>query len=65
MWINDATVDLIMYDAGTEDGDVFGLNNPATVPQQNIVLLTPGNASVLANGNASIAAIGTVRFIKN
>ena len=64
-WINDSTVDLIVYDAGTEDGDVFGYNNPETMPQQKISLLTAANASVLANGNSSIASIGTVRFIKN
>ncbi|MEO6453014.1 MAG: spondin domain-containing protein [Ginsengibacter sp.] len=65
IWINDITVNLLGYDAGTEEGDVFNLNNPATVPQQNIALLTPANASVLANGNSSIAPIGTIRFIKN
>ena len=64
-WINDTTVSLIMYDAGTEEGDVFGYNNPETVPPQNISLLTPANASVLANGNASVAPVGTIRFIKN
>ena len=64
-WINDITINVVVYDAGTEDGDVFGYNNPATVPQQNVALLTPANASVLANGNASIASIGTIRFIKN
>lgn len=64
-WINDITVNLLVYDAGTEDGDVFGYNNPETTPKQSIALLTPANGSVLANGNTSIAAIGTVRFIKN
>jgi len=64
-WINDITLNLMLYDAGTEEGDVFGYNNPATSPQQNISLLTPAGASVLANGNATLAAIGTIRFIKN
>jgi hypothetical protein len=64
-WINDVTVDLVIYDAGTEDGDVFGYNNPASAPQQNIALLTPANASVLANGNSFVSPIGSVRFIKN
>lgn len=64
-WINDTTVNLIVYDAGTEEGDVFGFNNPETTPRQNISVLTPANGSVLANGNTSIAAIGTIRFIKN
>ena len=64
-WINDTTVNLVVYDAGTEQGDVFGYNNPETIPQQTISLLTPVNASVLANGNTSVASIGTIRFIKN
>lgn len=64
-WINEITLNLICYDAGTEDGNVFGYNNPETMPQQNITLLTPANASVLANGNPAIATIGTIRFVKN
>ena len=64
-WIADTTVNLYAYDAGTEDGDVFGYNNPSTVPQQNVQLLTPLNASVLANGNSVLAPIATVRFTKN
>lgn len=64
-WITDTTVNLYAYDAGTEDGDVFGYNNPSTVPQQNVQLLTPLNASVLANGNSQLASIATVRFTKN
>ena len=63
-WVNDITVDIYGYDAGTEDGDVFGYNNPATYPQQYISYLTPANASVIANGNSSIAPFATVRFIK-
>lgn len=63
-WVTDTTVQLIVYDAGTEDGDVFGYANPATVPQQPIQLLTPARAMVLANGNASLAAIAQVRITK-
>lgn len=65
MWISDITLNLLAYDAGTEDGDRFAYDNPETVPQQNITLLTPANATVLANGNPSIAPIGTIRFIRN
>jgi hypothetical protein len=61
-WINDVTLNLIVYDAGTEDGNVFDYSNPETVPHQNISLLT--TASVLANGRSSIDPIGTIRFIK-
>lgn len=63
-WINTITVPLYLYDAGTEEGDVFGYNNPATMPQQPVRLLTPANASVLANGNTSLAAIGYIKFTK-
>ncbi len=63
-WINDTTINILVYDAGTEEGDVFSYENPATSPQQNISLLTPTNASVLANGNPEIYAIGTLRLQK-
>lgn len=63
-WLNDTTIQLFVYDAGTEDGDVFGYNNPATVPQQPVRLLTPAAATVLANGNSSLGPIATVRITK-
>ena len=64
-WISDTTINLFGYDAGTEEGDIFSLNNPATIPQQNIQLLTSENASVLANGNSPLKPIASVRFIRN
>ncbi|MEO6489203.1 MAG: hypothetical protein ABIO04_04610, partial [Ferruginibacter sp.] len=64
-WITDKTVDLFVHDAGTEDGDVFGYDNPSTIPQQDISLLTVSNAMVLSNGNSSLAKMGTIRFLKN
>ncbi len=64
-WLLDKTVDLYVHDAGTEDGDIFGYDNPPTVPQQNIMVLTAANGSVLANGNPVLGKIGTIRFIKN
>ncbi|MES2429971.1 MAG: spondin domain-containing protein [Bacteroidota bacterium] len=64
-WVSDTTINMFVYDAGTEDGDVFGYANPATVPQQNIQLLTPSMATVLANGNTTLAPIATIRFTKN
>ncbi len=63
-WLADTTIQLFTYDAGTEDGDVFGYDNPETNPQQPIQLLTPAKATVLANGNSSLAAIATVRITK-
>ena len=63
-WITDVTIPVYGYDAGTEDGDVFGYANPATVPQQPISLMTPANASVIANGNAVIAPFASLRIVK-
>lgn len=62
VWLKDTTLQLYVYDAGTEDGDVFDYNNPSTIPRQQIRLLTSGNASVLANGNTSLSAIANVRI---
>ncbi|MEO6405311.1 MAG: spondin domain-containing protein [Ferruginibacter sp.] len=64
-WVDDVTVNLYVHDAGTEDGDIFGYDNPATVPAQNVSLLSAINATVLANGNPVLGKIATVRFIKN
>ena len=63
-WLTERTVPLFLYDAGTEDGDIFGYNNPATIPQQPVKILTPADATVLANGNTSFAQIGYVKFTK-
>jgi Spondin_N len=63
-WITEITVPIYGYDAGTEDGDVFGYANPATVPQQPISLMTPANASVIANGNAVIAPFASLRLVR-
>ncbi|MEO6547873.1 MAG: spondin domain-containing protein [Ferruginibacter sp.] len=63
-WVNELMMPILLFDAGTEDGDVFGYDNPATVPQMPISLLTPVNASVLANGNNVMIPIGTIHFVK-
>jgi Spondin_N len=63
-WVADTTINLYTYDAGTEDGDMFGYNNPATTPQQNIHILQASQAMVLANGNPVLAPIATVRFVR-
>lgn len=63
-WISDTTIQLYSYDAGTETGDNFGYNNPETNPKENVHILTPLNASVLANGNATLVPIASVRFIR-
>jgi len=64
-WVDDITIDLLVYDAGTEDGDVFGYDSPATSPLQNVSLLKAVNATVLANGNPLIGKIATLRFVRN
>ena len=64
-WLSDTTIDLYGYDAGTEEGDIFSLNNTASIPQQNVQLLTSENASVLANGNNPLKPIASVRFMRN
>jgi len=61
-WVSDTTVSLFARDAGTEDGDMFGYNNPATMPQQYIQVLQASGAMVLANGNPTLAPIATARF---
>lgn len=63
-WVADTTVNLYTYDAGTEDGDMFGYNNPATMPQQNIHILQASQATVLANGNPVLVPIATARFVR-
>lgn len=63
-WVADTTVQLFVYDAGTEEGDVFGYNNPPTMPQQPVRLLETSQATVLANGNPTLKAIAEVRFVK-
>lgn len=63
-WIQDTTINLYVYDAGTEEGDVFGYGNPETNPRQPVIKLTAAKATVLANGNTSLAAIASIRFIK-
>lgn len=63
-WMTDTTVQLFVYDAGTEDGYVFGYNNLPTNPQQPIHLLTVNEAMVLANGNTQLKAIAEIRLTK-
>lgn len=63
-WLSDTAIQLKVHDAGTEEGDVFGYNNPATVPQEKVQLLTAAKATVLAAGNSSLPPIATVRITK-
>ena len=63
-WVNDTTINLYAFDAGTENGDAFGYNNPATVPQEDIHILQAAQATVLANGNSVLTPIATARIVK-
>lgn len=63
-WVPDTTISLYAYDAGTEEGDAFGYNNPATLPQQDIRILQASQATVLANGNSQLAPIATARLVR-
>lgn len=60
-WVKDTTINLYTFDAGTEEGDVFGYNNPATIPQQNIQLLRSG---LLGNGNPELPPVATIRLVR-
>lgn len=63
-WVEDITIELILYDAGSEEGDIFGYNNPPSIPLQNVSVLSAANATVLANGNPVLGKIATLRFIR-
>ena len=40
IWVQELSVDLLPYDAGTEEGSGFSLSNPATNPQEPIALIS-------------------------
>lgn len=63
-WVSDITVGAPGYDAGTKEGNIFSSNTPATYPHQNVTVLTPFNAGVIANGNITLAPFIYVRFIR-
>ena len=56
-WLASHTVDLFPYDAGTEDGTEFSLNNDATDPQGTIT-------SIKGMGQFSSAPIATLTFTR-
>lgn len=62
VWLADTTIDVRMYDCGTEDGDQFSGDNPDTDPRGTIQMLDETNASVLANGTPGIVPIGNIRI---
>lgn len=64
-WIKDTTINLYVYDAGTEDGNMFNQTNPDSSPHLPVFKLTPANGgAVLANGNTSLGPIASIRLLK-
>ena len=57
-WIPEIVVDLLPYDAGTEDGNRFDIENPATSPHETIERLDTNADSVLFESGA----FGTFRL---
>ena len=51
------------YDAGTEDGTTFSMDNNATDPHVNIFEITNNTAGVF-NATNPIASLGEFRFVK-
>lgn len=56
-------IDLPNYDAGTEDGNGFTLNNPATSPQSVIRPIDEANPAGALFGVGSIARLSIIRVI--
>ena len=57
-WVEDLSVDLFPYDAGTEDGTGYSTGNPASNPKVNIFRIT--GAPFLNGGE--LRRLGTFRF---
>ena len=65
-WKQSETVELRVYDAGTENGNGFSLSNPATSPQGVITRLneTIANGTRFTNGLVDGKAIASVTFTR-
>ncbi|WP_027392279.1 spondin domain-containing protein [Aquimarina latercula] len=55
-WIPEISIDLFPYDAGTEEGTGYSLNNNATNPHEAISMLSPSNSPFNSD------KIGTIVF---
>ncbi len=60
-FVESKTINLLMYDAGSDDGTTFVSSNSITSPQSPITLLVD---TPLGNGTAIAPHIGTVTFEK-
>ncbi len=59
-WINEIIMDLFPYDAGTEEGSGYSLNNSPTVPQGNITSLQgipPFNSQTIATITITLQSV--------
>jgi hypothetical protein len=61
-FLESKTVTVAVYDAGTEDGITFSIDNPATDPQGSISLFVD---SPLGDGTSLSVDFATVTFVKN
>ena len=61
-FLESKTVTAAVYDAGTEDGTTFSIDNPATDPQGSISLFVD---SPLGDGTSLPVDFATVTFVKN
>ncbi len=62
LWKDSVTVQLALYDGGSEDGDVPTMNNPATTPQETIHLITYDPSTGTYIDSSSPHFIGSMVF---
>lgn len=60
VWQQQIVVDLVMYDAGTEEGDTPTLNNAATSPFEPIAYVVYDSGSGLYQPSATAQSVGTL-----
>ena len=60
-WRDEITLELNSYDAGTEEGQGFSLNNPPTIPQELIAMLDEAEPNNPLSGFGSIATLTITR----
>ena len=61
VWLDEVTLELNSYDAGTENGSTFSLSNPATVPQSFILPLDDVEPDGPLTGFGSVATVTLIR----
>ena len=61
-WKENVTMDLLPWDAGTENGQTYSLNNMATDPVDVIMRITPNsNSDIGAHANVAFATVTFTR----